>query len=229
MNSRFFGALLVVSLADPISANAQVTTLDYTGAEMTGTETNYVAATQSYVTTSFTDEIVAQIVLNGSIAQGDLTMVSYELGYTVHLMNNDGWADPLSGAFTGLSLCNNGNSSQVFGCINLTAVGNTITGAVVNISTGAAQENDVFYNIGLTGDSLTLAPSLQGFDPRGDYFMGAQVSNTTPGTWSVTTSAPEMSPGVAPSGIALIIGSLMVLRGRRETKRRDLSDAPEMW
>jgi len=214
---NWFAGLLC--LGATISAHAQVTTLNYTGAEMTGTETYFnsydvpLAAPPPSITTTLSDSYTAQIVISGSIADNDLQLVSYGFGSVDRSLYFGILGDTSSmGAFNGLSTCGD-QSYWIGGCITLTASGDTITGAVIQLEDMHDVHGPSYYvNIGPTGDSYNEGAS---FCTIG-CVQNAYLASTTPGTWSVTTSAPEIGSDSAPAAVTLLAGIAFVMRGRRD-------------
>jgi hypothetical protein len=92
------------------------------------------------------------------------------------------------------------------GTVILNTKGNTLTSADISIP-------DFNVVIGAKGDNIVLV------DLTGKTLIS--VSNSTPGTWSnatpgTTTQAPELDPATVGGGATLLVGGLLVLRGRRQ-------------
>jgi hypothetical protein len=89
--------------------------------------------------------------------------------------------------------------------VALNTEGNTLTSADITIP-------DFNVDIGAKGDNIIVV----GLD--GTTLLS--VSNNTPGTWTNatpgTTKAPELDPATAGGGVTLLVGALLVLRGRRQ-------------
>jgi hypothetical protein len=84
--------------------------------------------------------------------------------------------------------------------------GDKILGFDISYAMSSGPDNNVGLNIGSQGDSLILN-TTSGYN----YSFGSE-SNTTPGTW---VKAPELDPSRGIAELALLIGFVTVLRGRR--------------
>jgi hypothetical protein len=121
-------------------------------------------------------------------------------------------------------------------CITLTTSGDAVTGAAINLSTEANHGTNFDVTIGPSGDAFSYGVygvdsisilgandcSTQAF--LAGPFVGPShicdlnVSNPTAGVWTTVppTPVPEIDPTSAGSGITLLLGSLLVLQGRRQ-------------
>jgi len=235
-------ALLTVGLiAAPIAAIAQITTLSYGGDLMTGSSTylptGLAVPTNGSVATLPTapvsGEFTAAISLSGSLAANDLTLVSYNVSFN----GSNGIAGfaptisfgpaPLSG-FGGLNFC-----SATGSCIDLTTSNGAITGAAMDLVNTVYHASSSTIDIGPTGDAFiyryatvngTCESQINTTPGGGGIYRGGPVNpcvvragNKTAGEWRVTTtSAPEIDPASAGSGLTLLFGAAAVLRGRRK-------------
>jgi hypothetical protein len=89
--------------------------------------------------------------------------------------------------------------------VALNTKGNSLTSAAITIP-------DFNVDIGPKGDRIIVV----GLD--GTTLLS--VSNNTPGTWTnatpgTTTKAPELDPASAGGGVTLLVGTLLMLRGRQ--------------
>lgn len=209
-------------LSTPLVANAQQTTLDYQGDIMTGTsggssEGNY------FQTGTASGSFDASIVLNGSLSANDLTLTSYSItfngqaalpGYVSSIqVENPGSTSVIQQtSSTSWSLYTGEYSSN--GILDLTTADGAITGATVSYYATGDHEGNYGVSIGSGGDSYSYFEQPCDSSP---CVYAMNVSNSTAGSWSVT-SAPEIDPASAAGGLTLLLGSLLVLRGRRSVK-----------
>jgi hypothetical protein len=245
MHTKILGLLTAMVMAMPMAASAQETTLDYQGYVMGGTSTTYIGPEPPPLAgvlpfsqlvsapVSTTATIDATLTYSGSLAQNDLVIDSYEVnltannGQTFSLLNIlQGFGGPLT--LDGTSACYGGPQSV---CITLTASGNTVTGASIELRQTFSKPEDFDLSIGPNGDSFSYSTYGIGSDsilagtdcrnPGGVTFVGParaspctmDVSNPTAGLWTV--AAPEINPNSAPSALTLLLGGLVALRGRR--------------
>ena len=220
LNSKrriLFGLGIVIG---PLIATAQVTTLDYQGSTMTGTRT-YWSADDGLSSGPATGVFSVSMTLSGSLSDHDLSLVSYDVTFN----GSDGFRGGSSPSFTLFGTT--GVPGFCCGNLELTSSNGAITGAYFQFDVAPYHGSAQQVQIGAGGDSYfyeyasingTCLNFLHGSpNPTGSFDpCSVQVSNTTAGTWEVTTvPAPEIDPASAVSGLALILGSLMVLRGPR--------------
>jgi hypothetical protein len=233
MNHKILGLLTASLTAMPMLAAAQTETLDYQGYVMGGTSgllpsgyTGFVNEA-SLITVSTTATFDAQVVVSGSVAQNDLSIVSYQVNVT----GNNGSIFELTNVGVGSTspilqpdggVCYTGSFS-VTGCVNLSVTGDAVTGATFDLASNWAKGSNDHFVIGPNGDSFSLTPGGSDiYCPGGPAQVGyvgsiagapctMNVSNPTAGVWT----APEIDPASAASGLALLLGGLVVVRGRR--------------
>jgi hypothetical protein len=238
MNTKILGLLAVTVIAVPIAASAQETTLDYQGYVMGGTSTivgvpfdpseGVIGVASPPISTIAT--LDATVTYSGSVAQNNLVVDSYEINLTANngasfeLQNiGDGFGGPFIS--NGTSACGS-DSAFVFGCINLTTSGDSVTGATINLGFPINHATDFNLSIGPNGDAFsasvygegayqcgpTESPSYTYVGPASATPCTMNVSNPTAGVW---TQAPEIDAMSTASGLTLFLGSILVLRGRR--------------
>jgi hypothetical protein len=241
MNSKILGLLAASLIAVPMVAQAQTETLDYQGYVMGGTSTTEIvpanAAPLQSAPVSTTATFDASVTFSGSLAQNDLVIDSYQINLTA---NNGASFEfqnlaPLQNspffAINGESECAPGGIDELGGCVTLTTSGNTVTGATFNLRHDGYHESvpSFVITIGPNGDAfsdsysgvLNVNCGLNGDNSQGTFVGPASafpctmnVSNPTAGVWT----APEIDPATATSGLALLLGGVAVLRGRRNLK-----------
>ena len=200
-------ALLALTIG---MAQAQDTTLTYHGLDMTGTSTTLDFSTGTVLGSSgFDASFFVQLDISGSLAAHNLQLLSADVIGGPYILE---FAHPLVGQ-GGPDFC------SLAGCIDLTTKNGQITGATIAISgSGFASFNTA--NIGPAGDSFYYAfgdPGSTCMNGSGECILTA--ANKTPGTWTVaTTSAPEIDPTSAASGLTLLLGTLAVLRSKRKER-----------
>ena len=247
MNRKILG-LLVVGLTIGSVASAQETVLNYQGYVMGGTITSlpngFTANTDGSFpplpTSSYTGSITASITLSGSLNESTLELISYSLNFGP---NGQGFNASNTNLFEGNFIDSGPQGSPSFcgpfNCIDLTtSTSGAITGAAVDFTSGTYHTSQTQFEIGPNGDSFSYLYAtsngtclnqvpLSPPGPQIPYTGGTvsacsvNVSNPTAGVWSVT-KAPEIDPGSAGSGLALLLGSLVVLLSRRTIPVRSL-------
>jgi hypothetical protein len=202
MNNKFLGfGVIVVFLAAPIAAIAQVTILDYQGAAFTNVT---VSGNTTFPDVLTLPSVEGDVTLSAPLAANlnSATVVPVSFSFNPFLLNTDIYQH----------ICC-GSASFVFSTNNAGA----ITGWNVDLSLTIAGTNSPSSNtivLGPSGDTYSGWGSYGSCNnPQGCY-GGLQESNTTPGVW--TTQAPEIDPASAASGLTLLLGGLAVLRGRRK-------------
>jgi hypothetical protein len=178
-------------LAGPIVASAQ--TWDYTGATMTGTDTVNIYNTTGGFTTTVTpisDAFSAQIVLSGSTLS-----YAFELGGGT--------------VAAGTTLATGGALGP--GMLQPTyATNGAIDGFDLSINCNVCKgKEDYYFNVTPNGDSYHL-----GFG-NSIGFSAVYMASATPGVWVGPIQTPEIDPASAASGLTLLLGTLLVARGRR--------------
>ncbi|HEY4340136.1 MAG TPA: hypothetical protein VGM97_09345 [Steroidobacteraceae bacterium] len=230
-------AIALAGICSPWGANADdIVTLDYQSAPLTGSYT-YLPSGMTWNTfdpplpsAPFTGFISGTVVFDEtSLNVGGLIgpiFADFELAGTgTNAVDLYSTAPPL---------IYNGPCSYSRGadCIGLSSDNGAITGATVGFDGDAYHGTITTLSIQPSGDSASfLLASTQGTcqnlvnetSPGVYTYTGApispcsvQASSSMAGTWTVkTTSAPEIDPGAAGSGLTLLAGCLALLRGRR--------------
>ena len=205
MNRKILVLLAVALLAGPMAAKAQTETLVYIGGDMTGTleTTQYFGdspgAPPPY---SFTSSI------NGIIA-GSLTLSApLPLSGTVTV---DPTSVNIQGVFSPIPL----DVEPFDTSFTFTTAKGAIVGWNVQYNFCPCYGQQSFTLSSSSGDSYTIAtsftPDANGYDTI--YTGGASGPS---GTWSI--AAPEIDPTCTASGLTLLAGGLIVLRGRRQQR-----------
>jgi hypothetical protein len=231
MNIKILGLLAVGLTAGPIAANAQTTTLDYQGSVMYGIST-YLPFGQTQAmplpSANFTGAFTASIILTGSLSANNLSLVSYDIslngtnGTNFSLANISAFP-PIIGVTT--------NFCGVASCIDITTSNGAITGAIIDLSSTPYHGSQVQVAIGPTGDSFsylfaTANGTCENYLPGdGSPYTGSAINpctvstkNIKAGVWTAT-QAPEIDSASAAGGLALLVGGVAVLRGRRAKQR----------
>jgi hypothetical protein len=231
MNYKILG--LVALLTGP--ATAQETTLNFQGGDMTGTSTFLPTGLTAPANGGIPDlptapvigTFTGSIVVDGSIAAHNLNLVDFGFTFT----GNNGTpfsVDAEPGQFAFLSGGGVKFTSPT-GEIDLTTSHGAITGASVFLSDSFSHGPSDTLSLGAGGGSFTwefgstggncdnLKPQFEGGVYTGSTInpCSLQVSGSS-GAWLVTTTAPEIDPASAASGLTLLLGGIAVLRGRRK-------------
>jgi hypothetical protein len=227
MNSKLLGLLAVGTLAGPIAANAQITTLEYQSNALSGSSSYYNNPTPpqlltpqqfaaSFANVPFIGNITASFVIDevggDEILSGGVNVMGYngkniEFSSGVFAINIP---DP--------SQLRIGNGFGT-GTIDLIKSNGEITGATMDAFFFSYHGPSMYLVIGPSGDfvSYTYAGTNgpcteQGSnEPNPCTFGGSSMSA---GVWQVT-QAPEIDPASTASGLTLLLGGVAVLRGRR--------------
>jgi hypothetical protein len=173
---------------------ASAQTYDYQGVAMTGTDTVSLYTTPGNLTsvaTPVSEAFSAQVVLSGPT-----------LAYTLSL----GGQQFLTGS--GASV---GDGTWILGpgAIQATYANGAINGFDIGINNCCGKINEII-NVGPTGDSY-----YDSYDLGNAGFSITGLASSTAGVWVGPIQAPEIDPASAASGLALLLGTLMVARGRR--------------
>jgi hypothetical protein len=237
MNTKKLGLFAAAAMAASFSSHAQTVQWDFTSGLLTGTSDAAPplppgpCGSDCGVTPTFgiiTGEVDAT---NGSVTSFNFNFNGVNYGTNNFSYSNIGGGVTGSGTTTentfipNLSLFTPTNGPDFYGVtgyidlssgapiVNLAVSANTasITYDLVINSTGTRfglDYADVAAGIGCGYyDSLITAPNATVLNP-----CSMQVSSTTPGTWKT----PELDPSSAASELTLLLGALLVLRGRRE-------------
>jgi hypothetical protein len=191
---------LAMSLAATV-AHAQSETLTYSGGPITGTVdvTDYPGDYPGNMPASFTQSLdgglTGSFTLSSPLPLNGTTTVS-PIGYFV---------TPLSGTI--------GDMYAEGNPFTFTTKDGAIVGWNIEIDECPCYGSQVLSSSNTGGDSYTvntdLAPDSDGL---GFTFSGSASGPS--GSWTAVT-APEIDPASAASGLALVIGGLVVVRGRK--------------
>jgi hypothetical protein len=234
-------SVLAISLAGSIAANAQTTTLDYQGNVMNGTSAYLPAgfATQTIMpplpTLPVTGTLNVSIILSGSISANDLELVSYGASFS----GSNGTSFSLYAGAGPYPIIQEGAPDFCNGtgsCIDLTTAKGAITGATIDLVDNPYNGSRSEATIGPTGDSFSYLYATSNGTCQ-DMFLGittgpgyyypgptinpctVQVSNTKAANWTITQT-PEIDSTSAAGDLTLLLGILVVLRGRRAKEAR---------
>jgi hypothetical protein len=226
MNIKILGLVTITLMAEPMCANAQITTLEYQSSTLAGTTTYYNNPippdflTPQQFATSF-----SSAPFTGNITES-LSVISNGAGESlsgvINLMGYNGTSINL-----GVDVSAFGETPQLLtpyagasGTINLIESKGAITGATMDITFSSYHEPTMYLTIGPTGDSFayiyagTNGPcTQQGSDEPNPCTISA--SSGSAGTWQVSR-VPEIAPESVASGLSLLLGGVAVLRGRRK-------------
>lgn len=202
----WIAALLTAGV--PLAASAQTETLDYLGSPFTNlTVSGNVADGLANAPLAMTGQVVLSAPLGDDLSNFQVT--------------------PLSWTFSGLYLSSSGPvSSQPdnFAQFSVSTDANgALTGWDVSIDAGFFDGTNApsGTTLSLTDSGDTLVSFVSGpacAAPPGISVpcFNVSESNDAPGSWSsAATRAPEIDPGSAASAFTLLLGSLLLLRGRR--------------
>ncbi len=236
MNGITIYLLVVGSLTGPIAASADSITLDYQGATMTGSSFYLPASCApgacDLSRAPVTGNYDISIVLNGSLAANDLSLVSVNMtvngnngipGLNPGILPAATFAGAPSGSSGTLFQANYLNNLET---VQLTTNNGKITGAEISFPVPPPIYGPtIFESIGSNGDAYGFSDVNQrtGCNP---IFPGQVInpcivymSNAIAGIWNVIDTpgigAPEIDPSSAASGLTLLFCGLAVLRGRR--------------
>lgn len=210
-------------------ASAQTTVLQYQGDIMTGTSTSLSAGQSSPTlpTNPFIGYLTASVTLSGPLGPTSLTLESWQ----VNLEGSNGIDLSFMGAPEPVlvNCCLSGSGFVGNNEIGITTDDGAVTGATMGISVDPYHGNNAYISIGPSGDFFSysygttqgacenLVPDYPGAPPYSGGTINpcsVQASNTLRGKWTVT-AAPEIDPGFAGSALTLLLGTLVVLQGRR--------------
>lgn len=249
MKGKVLGLLSIGLVACPLAATAQVTNLEYQSDAIVGTSsylpTGFTQAIGNnelpvLPTSPFVGSMTASFTVDGSVSANNLTLAAFSVNFS----GNDFIGGNRASFSTGELL----NAPDAFATVplgfNITTSNGAITGATLNWS----DLFDVYHgpssivNIGPNGDSLAYFygttdggcqnfvgiagtpgnPSVPTFSYTGPSVNPCSLegSSKTAGSWIVST-VPEIDPASATGGVTLLIGGLMMLRGRRVNIPRD--------
>jgi hypothetical protein len=181
----------------PMIAGAQTETLDYTGAPFTPVSIN-----GHFGIPNITGEIQFSAPLGANLTNATVVPVSWSFN------------DPnLNSVIASTGPCCTTDS------FTFTTVNGVITGWDVDVSyLNSTADSKTWSSIILSdvsGDTYKTGystPKCKG-DPDPCFSL---TQTTTPGSWSASVAAaPEIDPGSAAGGLALLLGGLAVLRGRK--------------
>ncbi len=221
-----------------VVARAQNTTLDYQGYVMGGTSTvevvpfgeGVIGVASSPISTTATFD--ATITYSGSVAQNNLVIDSYQINVTANNGQNFELQEIGQGLYPTGSQCP-GAGGQT-GCLSLNTSGNTVTGATITLDYKGAGGHTTFFDVSIGPNGDAFSEMLWGNGAYGCSNSNSQgafnyvgpasanpctmnVSNPTAGVWTTApvVPVPEIDPTSAASGLTLLLGSMLVLRGRR--------------
>ena len=146
------GLLAAVLIFTWSYAAADEVELTYQGLLMTGTSTYTTQFEGPILNSPATGVITADLYLSGSVSDADLAFTSMKISYagsnTLVPINFSLSLTPIAGTFSSLGSGNTnvcGAISGGSGCIDLTVLNNTITGATVSYSQGQYHEDGRAY------------------------------------------------------------------------------------
>ena len=213
MNGITKYVMVLALITGPIAATADITTLDYQGSLMTGSEFDLASGSSP-----FSGNFDVSIVLTGSLAAHDLSLVSFDL-----TLANVGqsivapYIPVLGGNNGGMTFQYVAGQQANVGNLQLTTSNGELTGATMSLPFGGYHANTSIVNIGTNGDSYYFVPFPYCGSTSFASLCDGSMSSAIAGLWSVTesTAAPEIDPSSAVSGLTLLIGGLALVRGRR--------------
>jgi hypothetical protein len=202
MNTKILGLLAVALLVGPIVANAQADILDYQGAPLT-----VVSSTPLIIPPGY------QLYSNPFISSLGTDPISGFIGLDTPL--------PVNGTTAGNGALEIGGISMGVTSAEFVTTNGVLTSWSVSASDSAGGPGgywELDLTVTSTGDSFNGSQDVLVYNPITPYFLVPEYTailsdNSTPGT--LTTQAPEIDPASAASGLTLLLGSIVVLRGRR--------------
>jgi hypothetical protein len=225
MNIKLLGLLTITLMAEPMCANAQITTLEYQSNTLTGSTTYYnnpippIFLTPQQFAASFTTApFIGTITESLSVINDN---PGESLSGVVNLTGYNGTSISL-----GVDVSAFGNTPQSLttyagasGTIDLIESKGAITGATMDITFSSYHSPTMYLTIGPTGDSFvytyagTNGPcTQQGADEPNPCTIGAY--SDAAGVWQVSR-VPEIGPASVAGELTLVLGGVAVLRGRR--------------
>jgi hypothetical protein len=180
----------------PMIAGAQTETLDYTGVAFTPVSIN-----GHFGIANITGEIQLSAPLGANLTNATVVPVSWSFN------------DPMLNSVIASSGPCCTTDSFAF-----TTVNGAITGWDVDVSfSNSAAKSSTWSSIILSdvgGDTYTTGYSTPTCKGKPDPCFSL-TQTTTPGSWRAAIAAPEIDPASAAGGLALLLGGLAVLRGRK--------------
>jgi hypothetical protein len=190
---------LVACGITPVIAGAQTETLNYTGADFTPVNINGQTGIPNV-----TGDIQLSAPLGANLTNASVTPVSWSFN------------DPNLNSV--IAANGPGVTTDSF---SFTTVNGVITGWDIDVSyLNSTSKSSTWSSIILSsvgGDTYTTGfstPTCRG-NPDPCFSL---TQTTTPGSWSPAVAAPEMDPASAAGGLALLLGGLAVLGGRKGAK-----------
>lgn len=212
MRSSLRFVLSAVLAFTPLAVRAQTETLNYIGSPYTSLEVS---------------GNVANAIAENPLTTTGQIVLSSPLGDNL----NSASVTPLSWSFSGLYLDSNGpvsyENDNYANFVFSTDASGYLTTWGINITAGVFEGTNApsgtMISIGNSGDSLYSFISMPGCDaPPGVSVPCYDISesNDAPGSWSYSVArAPEFNAGSAASALTLLLGTLLILRGRRVAAR----------
>ena len=180
----------------PIIAGAQTETLNYTGPNFTPVTINGHSGIPN-----ITGEIQLSAPLGANLTNANVVPVSWSFNDPV-----------LNSIIASSGPCCTTDSFA------LTTVNGVITGWDIDLSylnstaTSSTWSSIILSNIG--GNTYTTGYSTPKCKGHPDPCFSL-IQTGVPGSWTAATAAPEIDPSSAAGGLALLLGGLAVLRGRK--------------
>jgi hypothetical protein len=205
MGTKIPGLLAACLIAAPIAVRAQIETLDYQGSVMNGSvsESGYAPPAPF----AFTGSIVLASPLGANL--NDATVVPISWSFNSPL-------GELSSTFAA------GEPDDSGATFEFTTVKGKITGWNIDLFGGIDEgTNSPSYetgSIGLGGDAYTggfSSPSCNAPPGVPTPCFTASFANSERGAWTDANNVPELDPASLAGSLALLLGGLAVLGGRR--------------
>ena len=215
MKYQIFGALMLVSLAGPMPANAQTETLDYFGSPFTSVTTDgNPSSTLANTIRENVGELVFATSLGHNLNNAAVTPVSWSFdGSTqfggAYLNSTNPFVDSVSFLFST-------DAHGVPTAWSINVIGGPLSGtnAPSFASVTIGNSGDTF-STGFSNPSCNAPPGV----PVPCYFVSE--NNAAAGDWKTALAkAPEIDAASSGGGLTILLAGLAVLCGRRKPSVR---------
>jgi len=197
MKGNVLRLVAALTIAAPFTATAQAT-YDYTGAAFTN---QTVVGTSEFTAIAALD---GQIILNTPLPQNGTT-TNASLIY---------WGFNAAGGNLNLPYEVEAEPEVSSSSFSFTTVNGVITAWSMNMISGGGPGSYADWSVTSTNAGDSYLYTNETFCGQGDCASITEKS-TVAGTWTAVANTPEIDPASAASGLTLLLGVLLVMRGRR--------------
>jgi hypothetical protein len=188
---------LVACGLTPVIAGAQTETLDYTGASFTPVSINGNSGIPN-----ITGDIQLSAPLGANLTNASVTPTSWSF-------NDPNLTSAVASSGPGTT-----TDSFTFTTVNGVITGWDIDVSYLNTTAKSSTWSSIILS-SVAGDTYTTGYSTPTCKGNPDPCFSL-TQTTTPGSWTAAVAAPEIDPSSAAAGLALLLGGLAVLRGRKD-------------